>query len=52
MLFRSKEVRGVSIKAKPDGSSGAKVWYSDKDPVQVDDLIEAAIKLGFAATAN
>lgn len=51
-LNKLKEVRGVSIKARPDGSAGAKVWYSEKDPVHVDELIEATAKLGFTASAN
>jgi hypothetical protein len=51
-LSKLKEVRGVSIKTKGDGSLVAKVWYSEKDPVQVDGLIEAVTNLGFAAVAN
>ncbi len=51
-LNKLKEVRGVSIKAKADGSSVAKVWYSEKTPVSVDDLIEATAKLGFVAASN
>jgi hypothetical protein len=51
-LNKLKEVRGVTIKARLNGSSVAKVWYSEKDPVQVDGLIQVVTNLGFGAVAN
>lgn len=49
-LDKLKGSRGTSVKRKDGGAATVKVWYSEKDPLEADDLIQAVAKLGYSAT--
>jgi hypothetical protein len=48
-LDKMQGSRGSSVKRKGGGEATVKVWYSDKDPLAADDVVEAVTKLGFKA---
>jgi hypothetical protein len=48
-LDKMKGSRGSSVKHKGGGEATVKVWYSEKDPVDADAVVEAVAKLGFKA---
>jgi hypothetical protein len=39
--------RGASVKRMGGGEAAVKVWYSDKDPLAVDAVMQEVTKLGF-----
>ena len=41
--------RGSSVKSKGNDEAIVKVWYSDKEPLDADAIIDAIAKLGFKA---
>jgi hypothetical protein len=42
--------RGSSLKRKSGAEATVKVWYSEKEPIEADAVIETVTKLGFKAT--
>ena len=48
-LDKMKGSRGATVKRKAGGEATVKVWYSEKDPLDADAVVEAVSKLGFKA---
>jgi hypothetical protein len=48
-LDKMKGSRGATVKRKGGGEATVKVWYSDKEPLDPDAVIETVAKLGFKA---
>ena len=48
-LDKMKGSRGATVKRKGGGEATIKVWYSDKEPLDPDAVIETVGKLGFKA---
>ena len=46
-LDKMKASRGSSVKRKGDGEATVKVWYSEREPLTADEVIETVTKLGF-----
>lgn len=44
-----KGSRGASVKGKPGTTVTVKVWYSDKEPIEADTVLQGVTKLGFTA---
>jgi hypothetical protein len=48
-LDKMKGSRGATLKRKAGGEATVKVWYSEKDPLDADAVVETVSKLGFKA---
>jgi hypothetical protein len=48
-LDKVKGSRGATVRRKGAGDATVKVWYSERDPLEADDVIQAVGKLGFKA---
>lgn len=48
-LDKLKASRGCSVKCKGDGEATVKVWYSEREPLTAEEVIETVTKLGFKA---
>jgi hypothetical protein len=51
-LDKLKGSRGATVKRMAGGEAVVKVWYSEKDPLQADAVIQAVSRLGFAASES
>jgi hypothetical protein len=46
-LDTMKGSRGATVKVKPGDPATIKVWYSDKEPIEADAVMQAVTNLGF-----